>query len=86
MRSISKTEMLIFQSVANLDGKILYGNITHLKDPTIRKMLGRGLNGNQDSTFYSGPKFYLLLKLKLTSETSNGIESEFQCQINHGPE
>ena len=35
--------------------KILFGNITHLVDPEIRKMLGKGLSGNRDSTFYSGP-------------------------------
>ena len=29
---------------------------------------------------------YLLLKLELISETDNGNELEFQCQINHGPE
>ena len=29
---------------------------------------------------------YLLLKLKFISNSYNGIESEFQCQINHGPE
>ena len=28
---------------------------------------------------------YMLLKLKFISETDNGIEFEFQCQINHGP-
>ena len=48
--------MLIYQSKkANLDMKILFDNITHLIDPEIRKMLERGLFGNQDSTFCSGP-------------------------------
>ena len=37
MRPIFKTEMLIFQSKANLDEKILSGKITHHKDPEIRK-------------------------------------------------
>ena len=42
-----KTEMLIFQSKANLDKKILFGKITHLKDPTIKRMSVRGLYGNR---------------------------------------
>ena len=29
---------------------------------------------------------YLLLTLNLISDSDNGIESEFQCQVNHGPE
>ena len=77
--------MLIYQSKVNFDGKILFGNITHLKEPEIRKMLERGL---------WGPKFhipfrsmtYLLLKLEFISETDNCIEFEFQCRINDGPE
>ena len=34
-----KTKMLIYQSKANLDEKILFGKITHYLDPEIRKML-----------------------------------------------
>ena len=33
--------MLIYQSQANLDEKILFAKITHLIDPEIRKMLVR---------------------------------------------
>ena len=43
------------RSKVNLDVKILLCIITHLVDPEIRKMLGKGLYGNQDSTFHSGP-------------------------------
>ena len=31
-----------------------FGNITHLLDPEIRKILEKGLHGDQDSTFHSG--------------------------------
>ena len=41
--------------------KILFGNITLLVDPGIRKMLEKGLNGNQYSTFHSGQWFGLWL-------------------------
>ena len=33
-----KTELLIYQSKANLDEKILFDKITHHLDPEIRKM------------------------------------------------
>ena len=39
MRPIFKAEMLIYQSQANLDEKILFGMIIHHLDPEIRKML-----------------------------------------------
>ena len=52
---IFETKILIDQSTANLDMKILFGNITHLRDAEIRKMLEKGLFGNQDSMFHSGP-------------------------------
>ena len=55
MGPIFKTEMLMYQSKANLDEKILFGNITNHSDPEIRKMLVRGMFGNQDSSFHSGP-------------------------------
>ena len=41
MWQIFKSKLLIFQSKANLDVKILFGNITQLIDPSIRKMLER---------------------------------------------
>ena len=42
MCPIFKTKMLIYQSKANLDVKILFGNIARLIDPEIRKMLEKG--------------------------------------------
>ena len=56
MRPIFKTDMLIFQSKANLDEKILFGKITHHLDPAIRKMLVKSKFGNEKSTFHSGPQ------------------------------
>ena len=50
-----KTTMLIFQSKANLDEKILFGKITHRLDPEIREMLVRGMSRIKNSTFHSGP-------------------------------
>ena len=47
MRLIFKTEMLIYQSKANLDEKILFSKITHHSDPEIRKMLVNGMFGNK---------------------------------------
>ena len=47
MAPIFKTELLIYQSKANLDEKILFDKITHQLDPEIRKMPVRGLYGNQ---------------------------------------
>ena len=49
-----KTEMLIYQSEANLDEKTPFGNIPHLIDPEVRKMLVQGMFGNKNSTFHSG--------------------------------
>ena len=42
MKSIFKTNVSINQSKANLNVKILFGKITHLIDPEIRKMMKRG--------------------------------------------
>ena len=39
MRPILKIEMLIYQSKANLDEKILFGKVTHHLEAEIRKML-----------------------------------------------
>ena len=55
MRLIFKTEMFIYQSKVNLDEKILFGSIPHLTDPKIRKMLLKGMFGNKNSIFHSGP-------------------------------
>ena len=57
MRPIFETKLLIYQSKANLDVKILFGNITHLIDLEIWEILEKGLFGDQDSTFHSGPWF-----------------------------
>ena len=43
MRPIFKTKMLVFHPNANLDEEILFGKVTHFKDPTIRKMSVMGL-------------------------------------------
>ena len=45
--SIFKAEIFIYQSKANSDGEILAGRITHLLEPEIRKILIRGLYGNE---------------------------------------
>ena len=39
MRPVFETKMLINQSKANLDVKSLFGKITHLLDPEIRKFV-----------------------------------------------
>ena len=52
---IFKTEMFIYQPKVNLDEKILFGCILHLTDPEIRQMLVKGMFGNKNSTFHSGP-------------------------------
>ena len=54
MRPMFKTEMLIYQSQANLDGESLFGKIVHRLDPEIRKILVKGMFGNKDSSFHSG--------------------------------
>ena len=45
----------IYQSKANLDVDILQIKITHHLDQEIRRMLERGLHGNEDSIFDSDP-------------------------------
>ena len=57
MRPVFKTEVLIYHSKACLDGKILFGKITHHLNPETWKILVRGMLGNKDSTFLSGPLF-----------------------------
>ena len=47
MRPVFKTEMLIYQSKANLDEKILFDKSTHHLDPEIRKMLVNGMLWNK---------------------------------------
>ena len=51
-----KIKMLIYHLKANLNEKILSGEITRHLDPEIKKMLViRGMFGNKDSSFRSGP-------------------------------
>ena len=49
--------MFIYQSKVNFDEKIFFGSIPHLTDPEIRKMLVKGMLGNKNSAFHSGPLF-----------------------------
>ena len=51
------TKMLILQSKTNLDGKILFGKVTNLLEPDVRKMLVRCMFGNENSTFHSDLSF-----------------------------
>ena len=48
MRLIFKIEMLIYQSNANLDEKILFREIIHHLNPEIRKMLVEGMFWSKD--------------------------------------
>ena len=65
IRPIFKTEMLMYQSKANLVEKTLFGKVTHLYDSIIRKMPVRGLYGNRKfhvpfwSMIYAAFKFRL---------------------------
>ena len=67
MRPIFKTEMLIYQSKANLDEKILFGKSLILKTPKISKMSVAGFYGNPKlhvpfwSMIYDAMKFTLSL-------------------------
>ena len=55
MKMILKTEKLINRSKANLDEKYFFGKITHHSHPESGEMLVKGVFGNEDSTFHSGP-------------------------------
>ena len=57
MRLTFKTKMLIYQSEGKVHVKFLFSKITHHLDPEIRTMLGKGVFGNEDSTFHPGPEF-----------------------------
>ena len=57
MRPIFKTEVFIYHSKVNLDEKIFFGSIPHLTDPESRKVMVKGMFGNKNSTFHSGPWF-----------------------------
>ena len=47
MSPIFKTDMFSYKSKVNLDEKILFGSISHLTDPDIKKMLLKGMFGNK---------------------------------------
>ena len=54
MLPIFKTEMFICQSKINLDESISFGNIPHLTDLEVRKMLVQGMLRHKNSTFHFG--------------------------------
>ena len=47
--------MLIYHSNVNLDVKILFDRVIHYLGPEVRHILIRGLYGNEDFKFGSGP-------------------------------
>ena len=55
LKLILKSEKLIYQAKADLDEKIFFGIIIHHSDPENWEMLVKGVFGNDDSTFHSGP-------------------------------
>ena len=65
MQPIFKSKIRIYQSKAELDEKVLFGKITHLQDPTIRKMPIKSLYRNRKfhvpfwSVIYMALKFIL---------------------------
>ena len=50
MRLVLKTKLLIYQSNANLDVKILFVKVTNLLDTELRETLMRSWYGNEHST------------------------------------
>ena len=64
MGPIFKTELLIYQSKANLDEKILFDRITHHLDLEIRKIPVSGLHGNR--IFHVSLWSMISVALKLT--------------------
>ena len=62
MLPIFKTKILIYQSKANLDENMLFGNICHIWDPRIRKMPVSGFYRNQE--YYVPIWFMIYLSLK----------------------
>ena len=63
MGPIFKTELLIYQSKANLDEKILFEKITHHLDLEIRKIPVRGLYVNRIFNVPFWSMIYVALKL-----------------------
>ena len=68
-----KTEMLMYQSKANLDVKFLFGKITHLSDPKIRRMPLRSLYENQEFHVPFWSMLHLALKFELIFSFANRI-------------
>ena len=58
--------MLIYQSEANLDENILFGEIKHLRDPIIRRGSLRGLYGNREFNIPLWSMIYKALKFALS--------------------
>ena len=56
-----KPEMLIYQSKANLDENILFGEIIHLEDPKNRKVSVRSLYGSREFHVPFESRIYLVL-------------------------
>ena len=52
MQAIFKPYMIIYQTKASSDVKIVIGKITYYFEPDVRKMLVRKLHGNNNSTFH----------------------------------
>ena len=55
MRNLPKAEKANNDEKASLDVNILFGRITHLIDPEIRKMMARSFHGDENTTLNSGP-------------------------------
>ena len=55
--SMFEFKLLIHHSKVDLDVKMLFGNITHVYDPTIGKMSARCFYGSSNSTLHAGPLF-----------------------------
>ena len=66
MGPIFKTKVLICQSKANLDEKILFREITHLKDSTIRKMPVKGFYGNREFHIPFWSMIYMVMQFTLS--------------------
>ena len=62
---IFKTEILIYQSKANFDEKILFDKMIHHLDPEIREMPVRGLYGNPEFRVPCWSMIYEALKCTL---------------------
>ena len=67
--------LLIYQPRANLDEKILFGKITHLKDLEIRKMRVKSLYGNREFHVSFWSMIYLALKFKFNAIVN--VRNEF---------